>query len=59
MKMLRLTMVGAVLMAMAAGNVSGGEPQMQQPQHFPGQARQPGDRAHGKYQPGADVSVDV
>jgi hypothetical protein len=41
MRMLRLTVVGAVLMAMASGNVSGG--QLQQGQHFPGQARQPAD----------------
>jgi hypothetical protein len=39
--MLRLTLVGAVLTAMAAGNVSGG--QLQQNQRFPGQARQPTD----------------
>lgn len=43
MKMLRLMVVGAVLMAMASGNARGGQPQMQQNQHFPGQARQPGD----------------
>ena len=41
MRMLRLTLVGAVLTAMAAGNVSGG--QLQQSQRFPGQARQPTD----------------
>jgi hypothetical protein len=42
--MLRLTVVGAVLMAMASGSVSGGQyQQVQQGQHFPGQARQPGD----------------
>jgi hypothetical protein len=43
MKMLRLTVVGAVLAAMASGNVSGGQPQMQQTQHFPGQVHQPAD----------------
>ena len=41
MRMLRLAVVGAVLTAMASGNVSGG--QLQQGQHFPGQVRQPGD----------------
>jgi hypothetical protein len=42
--MLRLTVVGAVLMGMASGNVSGGQLQQgQQGQHFPGQVRQPGD----------------
>jgi hypothetical protein len=39
--MLRLTLVGAVLSAMAAGNVSGG--QLQQSQRFPGQTHQPTD----------------
>jgi len=44
MRMLRLTLVGAVLTAMAAGNVSGGQLQ-QNPsgQHYPGQAHQPSD----------------
>jgi hypothetical protein len=42
--MLRLTVVGAVLMAMASGSVSVGQyEQVQQGQHFPGQARQPSD----------------
>ncbi len=43
MRMLRLVAVGAVLMAMASGNVSGGQPQMKQGQHFPGQVHQPAD----------------
>jgi hypothetical protein len=41
--MLRLTVVGAVLAGMASGNVSGGQLQQIQNQHYPGQVHQPGD----------------
>jgi hypothetical protein len=42
--MLRLTLVGAVLTAMAAGSVSGGQlQQIQQSPRYPGQAHQPAD----------------
>jgi hypothetical protein len=43
MRMLRLSVVGAVLTAMASGNVSGGQLQQIQSQHYPGQAHQPTD----------------
>jgi hypothetical protein len=43
MRVLRLSVVGAVLMAMASGNVSGGQLQQVQTQHYPGQAHQPTD----------------
>jgi hypothetical protein len=43
MRVLRLSVVGAVLMAMASANVSGGQLQQIQSPHYPGQAHQPGD----------------
>jgi uncharacterized iron-regulated membrane protein len=43
MRVLRLSVVAAVLTAMASGNVSGGQLQQVQTQHYPGQAHQPTD----------------
>ena len=44
MRVLRLSVVGAVLTAMAAGSVSGGQLQQnQQSPRYPGQAHQPSD----------------
>jgi uncharacterized iron-regulated membrane protein len=43
MKVLRLSVVAAVFTAMASGNVSGGQLQQVQTQHYPGQVHQPTD----------------
>jgi hypothetical protein len=43
MRVLRLSLVGAVLMVIASANVSGGQLQQIQSQHYPGQVHQPAD----------------